>query len=258
MRNNLLISAAAAALIGTAGLASAQAPGGASGAPSAPAAQSAPSGGSGAAGERAAPMNRGDSSDMKAAPGAKGGQAEQRMPGDKASPQRAQSGTRDDMKAKGAASESRDRNAAESRDRNGAESRDRDAADSRDRDRNGAGKAASDNNRDRNGMKGADKNAPDSKAGTTTGQAGAGAKLSAEQRTTVRTAITRQNIKPVTNINFSISVGTRVPRSVEFHPLPVELVTIYPSWRGYEFFLVGDEIVVVNPRTMEIVAVLEA
>ena len=74
----------------------------------------------------------------------------------------------------------------------------------------------------------------------------------------MRIAIIRQNIKPATNINFSISVGIRVPRTVAFHPLPTELVTIYPSWRGYEFFLVGDEIVVVNPRTLEIVAVLEA
>lgn len=232
MRKHLLISAATAALIGTTGLASAQAPGGASGAP---AAQSTPS--TGSAGERAAPMNRGES-DMKAAPGAKGGQAEQRMPGDKGAPQRAQSGTHDNMKTKGAASESRDRNAADSHDRNGA------------------GKAASDSSTDKNGMKG-EKNASDSKAGTTTGQAGAGAKLTTEQRTTVHTAITKQNIKPVTNINFSISVGTRVPRTVAFHPLPVELVTIYPSWRGYEFFLVRDEIVVVNPRTMEIVAVLD-
>lgn len=98
----------------------------------------------------------------------------------------------------------------------------------------------------------------DSKACTTTGQAGAGAKLSTEQRTTIRTSITKQNIKPVTNVNFSISVGTRVPRGVAFHPLPVEVVTIYPDWRGYEFILVGDQIIVVNPRTLEIVAVLEA
>jgi hypothetical protein len=240
MRNNLLISAAAVALISTTGLASAQAPGGASGAPNAPAAQSTPSGGSGAAGERAAPMNRGGTSDTQVAPGARDGQAEQRMPSDKAAPQRAQSNTGENMKAKGAASESRDRNAADSRDRNGA------------------GKAASDNKADRNGMKGGDRNASDSKTGTTTGQAGASAKLSTEQRTTVRTAITKQNVRPVTNVNFSISVGTRVPRTVEFHPLPTELVTIYPSWRGYEFFLVGDEIVVVNPRTLEIVAVLDA
>jgi hypothetical protein len=49
-----------------------------------------------------------------------------------------------------------------------------------------------------------------------------------------------------------------VPRDIGFHPLPSEIVTIYPEWRGYEFFLVRDEIVVVDPRTLEIVDVLPA
>jgi len=91
----------------------------------------------------------------------------------------------------------------------------------------------------------------------TTGQAAAGAKLSTEQRTKISTVIKEQNIRPVTNVNFAISVGTRVPREVSFHPLPAEIVTIYPDWRGYEMFLVNDQIIVVNPRTLEIVAVLD-
>jgi hypothetical protein len=66
------------------------------------------------------------------------------------------------------------------------------------------------------------------------------------------------HVAPVNNVNFAISIGTRVPREVGFHPLPAQIVTIYPEWRGYEFFLVRDQIVVVDPRTLEIVAVLEA
>jgi hypothetical protein len=62
----------------------------------------------------------------------------------------------------------------------------------------------------------------------------------------------------MTNVNFTISVGTKVPSTVRFYPVPVELVQIYPSWRGYNFILVGDQIIVVNPRTHEIVAVLDA
>lgn len=97
---------------------------------------------------------------------------------------------------------------------------------------------------------------------TTTGQGAAGsqgsANLSTEQRTKIRTVIKQTNVRPVTNVNFSISVGARVPRTVEFHPLPVTIVEYYPAWRGYEFILVGDEIVVINPRTLEIVAVIEA
>ena len=92
----------------------------------------------------------------------------------------------------------------------------------------------------------------------TVGQAGAGAKLTTEQRTRITSVIREQRIAPVNNVNFAISVGTRVPRDVGFHPLPAEIVTIYPEWRGYEFFLIRDQIVVVDPRTLEIVAVLEA
>jgi hypothetical protein len=93
---------------------------------------------------------------------------------------------------------------------------------------------------------------------TTVGQAGAGAKLSTEQRTKITSVIREQHVAPVEHVDFSISVGTRVPRNFSFHPLPADIVTIYPDWRGYEFFLVRDQIVVVDPRTFEIVAVLEA
>lgn len=225
MRNRFLIGVAAAALIGSAGLVSAQTPGNA---PSAPAASQ----GAGSAGERAAPMDRGNDSGMK------GGQAQ--MPRDGGNAQRAQDNARDDMKSKGAETTRDPKSGKAASDTNMDRANDR---------KNAA---------DRDGMKSDQKNASDSKAGTTTGQAGAGAKLSTEQRTNIRTSITKQNIKPVTNINFSISVGTRVPRTVGFHPLPAEVVTIYPDWRGYEFFLVNEEIVVVNPRTLEIVAVIDA
>jgi len=226
MRNTFLMTAAMAALIGTTGVVSAQAP---SNAPNAPAAsQPTPSTGQGTPAEKAAPMNRGDSPS-----GMKGGQAE--MPREGGNAQRAQDNAKDDMKSKGAETT-------------------RDPKDQK------GGKAASETNMDKSkdGMKADQKNAGEGKAGTTTGQAGAGAKLSGEQRTTIRASITKQNIKPVTNINFSINVGTRVPRTVGFHPLPAEVVTIYPDWRGFEFFLVNDQIVVVNPRTLEIVAVLDA
>ena len=94
---------------------------------------------------------------------------------------------------------------------------------------------------------------------STTGQGAAAgsAKLSTEQRSKITTVIRKQNVKPV-QLNISVSVGTRVPTSVHFYPLPQEVVVIYPEWRGYDYILVGDQIVVVDPRTHEIVAILEA
>lgn len=94
---------------------------------------------------------------------------------------------------------------------------------------------------------------------TTTGQGAAAgsAKLSNEQRSKITTIIHRHKVAPV-HLNVAVRVGTRIPASVHFYPLPVEVVDIYPEWRGYDYILVGDEILVLDPRTHEIVAILEA
>ncbi len=60
------------------------------------------------------------------------------------------------------------------------------------------------------------------------------------------------------HLNVAASVGTRVPDSVHFYPLPQEVFVIYPEWRGYEYIVVGDEVLVIDPRSHEIVAILEA
>ncbi|MBI5910691.1 MAG: DUF1236 domain-containing protein [Betaproteobacteria bacterium] len=93
----------------------------------------------------------------------------------------------------------------------------------------------------------------------TTGQgAASGAvKLSTEQRSKITTIIKQQKVAPA-QLNVSVRVGTRVPDRVRFYPLPVEVINIYPEWSGYSYILVGDEILVIDPRTHEIVAILEA
>ena len=93
----------------------------------------------------------------------------------------------------------------------------------------------------------------------TTGQGAAAgsAKLSTEQRTKISTIIRQHKVAPA-HLNVSVRVGTRVPDNVHFYPLPAEVFVVYPEWRGYDYILVGDEIVVIDPRTHEIVAILEA
>lgn len=97
-----------------------------------------------------------------------------------------------------------------------------------------------------------------SKSSTTAqGAAASGARLSTEQRTQITTVIKQHKVEPA-RLNIRVSVGTRVPSSVRFYPLPAEVYVIYPEWRGYDYILVADQILVVNPRTHEIVAILEA
>jgi hypothetical protein len=99
------------------------------------------------------------------------------------------------------------------------------------------------------------------KPGATTGQGSAdtsgAVKLTTEQRTKITTIIRQQKVAPA-QLNVSVRVGTHVPDSIRFYPLPVEVLVVYPEWRGYDYIMVGDEILVINPRTHEIVAIIEA
>jgi hypothetical protein len=81
--------------------------------------------------------------------------------------------------------------------------------------------------------------------------------LNTEQRTRIRETVLKESNAPrVGSVNFSVSVGTVVPTSVRIVRLPAPIVEIYPAWRDYDYFVVGDEIVVVDPRDHRIVAVL--
>jgi hypothetical protein len=82
------------------------------------------------------------------------------------------------------------------------------------------------------------------------------ANLDDRQRTRVTESITKLNARPVENVNFSLSVGKVVPRDVRFQPLPADVVEVVPQYRGYNFFVVRDDIVIVDPSSYQIVDVL--
>jgi hypothetical protein len=244
MTNRLMISVAAAALIAGTGFANAQGTGTEHNAPSAE--HAAPS---------AAPMNRNDAQGKGAAQsnekmqpqGGKNQHAQDNMKGEQPKGTRAQTEERGSVGKEKSAQE------------NNMKSDQPKGMNAQTEEKGSAGKDMKAEGRgDRNGNMNAESKGAMENKSQTTGQAGASAKLSSEQRTKITTVIRDQHVAPVTNVNFSISVGTRVPRDVSFHPLPMEIVSIYPDWRGYEFILVRDQIIVVDPRTFEIVAVLDA
>ena len=106
------------------------------------------------------------------------------------------------------------------------------------------------------------KAAPQREGATREGRTGgAGAELSTEQRTEVRQTILQSgNVPRVSRseVNINISVGTVVPRSVRLVSIPERIVIIRPAWRGFLYFVVEDEIIVVEPGSLKIVAVISA
>ena len=49
------------------------------------------------------------------------------------------------------------------------------------------------------------------------------------------------------NVNFNVDVGAPLPRDVELLPLPPDVVELAPEYRGYDYVVVNDEIVFVDP-----------
>jgi hypothetical protein len=96
----------------------------------------------------------------------------------------------------------------------------------------------------------------------TTGQGSAGSRgnidLTPEKRTRIHEVILRERRAPrLSSVDFDVSVGARVPRSRRFLALPRTIVEIEPEWRGFEYFMIADQLVIVNPRSMEIVAIVD-
>ena len=103
--------------------------------------------------------------------------------------------------------------------------------------------------REHNGMQGLQGNA-----------SGMHAKLTDEQRTHIRDTVIRASGAPrMDRVDFDVTVGTVIPRDrIRIIPVPEMLVQIEPEWRGFLYFVYEDEVVVVDPNDMRIVAVVPA
>ena len=61
----------------------------------------------------------------------------------------------------------------------------------------------------------------------------------------------------VTKTRFEPRIGYRVPRHIRLFPVPREVITFFPYYSDYRYIVVEDEICIVDPRTYEIVDVID-
>jgi hypothetical protein len=80
--------------------------------------------------------------------------------------------------------------------------------------------------------------------------------LSSEQRTKLHQTIMSGNIHRADNVNLSLAVGTVVPQTVRVYNVPESIVVILPQYRGFKYIVVQSELIIVDPSSLEIVAIL--
>jgi len=122
----------------------------------------------------------------------------------------------------------------------------------------GSGQAQS---KDRTGKENAQKEPKDGGAQKSTERSSSGERvqLSEQQRSNVhQTLLKESNLNRATNVNISISVGTRIPRSVRLVALPATIISVVPAYRSYQYVVVNDQICIVDPNSYEIVEIIAA
>ncbi|MDX8466068.1 DUF1236 domain-containing protein [Mesorhizobium sp. VK23B] len=84
--------------------------------------------------------------------------------------------------------------------------------------------------------------------------------VTVEQKTQITHIIHETHVQPVASVDFDISVGVQIPRhKIRLHRVPARIVKIVPAYEDFDYFVLADgRIIIVDPDTYEIVAILEA
>jgi hypothetical protein len=82
--------------------------------------------------------------------------------------------------------------------------------------------------------------------------------LSSEQHAKVWETLRGEKTARFTGEKFAMTVGEMVPQTVHLYVLPARVFEYAPQYRGYEYIQVGEEILIVDPSTHRIVAVVAA
>jgi len=80
--------------------------------------------------------------------------------------------------------------------------------------------------------------------------------VSKDKAARVRDTLFRSGERTDVDINVNVDVGQALPARVRPRPLPAEIVEIAPEYRGYDYVIVHEQIVIVEPQTRKVVEVI--
>lgn len=83
-----------------------------------------------------------------------------------------------------------------------------------------------------------------------------GVSVTEPDRIRITDAVARMAVRPLRGVDFSVKAGSEVPRELRLYSLPAEVVEIVPQYRDNRFMIVDKEILIVDPSSQKIVAIL--
>ena len=120
----------------------------------------------------------------------------------------------------------------------------------------GAGQTAPSPNREGMAHEGQTSTAGTNGAAATV-EARGNAHLSSEQASRISDTLRTTAAPAQMSVNIDVNVDEPLPGNVDLMPLPPAVVSIVPEYRGYDYVVVHDEIVIVQPSTRKVVEVIQ-
>ena len=81
-------------------------------------------------------------------------------------------------------------------------------------------------------------------------------KLSPEQKQTIYTSISNQKQKETAPPTFRAAIGVVVPSSIELQPLPKTIVELIPDLRDFEYAMVANQVLLVDPKNKQVIEII--
>jgi hypothetical protein len=66
----------------------------------------------------------------------------------------------------------------------------------------------------------------------------------------------RHHFRRVARVSWPIVIGGFVPRDYTLYSIPDDFYGYVPGYEGYKYIVVGDQLIIVDPETWEIVAII--
>ena len=66
----------------------------------------------------------------------------------------------------------------------------------------------------------------------------------------------RHRLHRIARASFLLTVGSYVPQSYAIYDLPEEFYADVPEYEGYKYIVVGNELLIIDPETWEIIAII--
>jgi hypothetical protein len=80
--------------------------------------------------------------------------------------------------------------------------------------------------------------------------------ISSEQENKIRNSVKNAKVDHVAKLAIPLTVGAEVPRNLHFYPFPKEVAEIAPEYGNYFYVVAAEKIVVIDPLSYRIVAIL--